>query len=282
MTNNQKDTLSLSYWQGQVRELKQEIHELKQQCEAENIVCDSYRNDRDTLRLHVEHLREILHDSWGAMDMFDHSPGSMRDDWNFDDEKDDITKALNQTPDRSLCEVRTNIIREVFEAKRTIPSHMRYNGVMNRYYAHDYIKRKTGQDNLNREWVAFQDGWKAAQPAVPEGCVKVDEELYDHAVELHEDAAADAQEGATYRAPPKWVNNVIDAYHGAQPQPDWIACSERLPTADDRDFMGEVVWYFPGGHIQFLRDTWCDPIAMRRATHWKPTMAQRPEPPEDV
>ena len=62
----------------------------------------------------------------------------------------------------------------------------------------------------------------------------------------------------------------------------WVRCDERLPTADDRDWMGEVVWYLPGGHIEFLRDTWCDPVMKRRATHWKPTMAERPQPPEDL
>ncbi len=104
----------------------------------------------------------------------------------------------------------------------------------------------------------------------PDGCVKVEKELYDHAVELHEDAAADAQEGATYKAPPKWVNDVIDAYHAAAPQPttqpDWTPCKDVWDKADS-------------AVLEYLNQGGDDPVSITQIV-WR-ELKQRPEPPED-
>ena len=80
-----------------------------------------------------------------------------------------------------------------------------------------------------------------------------------------------------------WVDSAWMGFQAAQRQPDWIACSERLPTETDADLYGNV-WAYnkKKGYVQLA--TWYSvkTYAETVYTHWKPTGLKRPEPPEDV
>ena len=104
--DNQKDPLS--YWQLRAFKAESERDELKHQCEAESVVCDSYRNERDELAANVERLRGSMTDE--ALDLIRCGIGSNYGNGLREKAIDrvigPIRQVLSESPQQSLREVR--------------------------------------------------------------------------------------------------------------------------------------------------------------------------------
>ena len=67
-----------------------------------------------------------------------------------------------------------------------------------------------------------------------------------------------------------------------QPQPDWIACSERLPADEDEDCKDGIWGFHKDGTVHYTSAFHVRLQKFRVWTHWKPTGLERPEPPAKI
>lgn len=103
--------------------LTQRLAEVERERDALRLELDACRHtnnglhkDKVRLAAMVGRLREHLEDAESAMEMFSRAPGSSRDDWDFDDDRADIRKALAETPPEALRHIRAEAAIKAFDA----------------------------------------------------------------------------------------------------------------------------------------------------------------------
>lgn len=126
---------------------------------------------------------------------------------------------------------------------------------------------------------AMKATWKAAVASRPQPSAQVPERILELAGRLVASGPKCCAVSASE------CHEITDFIHSLSADPsvaekrEWISCEDQLPTEEDADFNGDVIWWAPALNFPMVRG-WDNSAYKNFSPFWMPTGLQRPQPPE--